>query len=108
MNNENNSSFSCSTPIAPSSELTNIFATPKTEPKVNYDDEIRDFHYSMSAFELEGRIKFFKDLLECTELPNNGENVKKAIESMEIVLDVKNEFNVDEEPVKKRTRKSDQ
>lgn len=108
MNNENNFSFSCSTPNSPSSELNNIFATPKTEPKVNYDEEIRKFHYSMSVFELEGRIKFFKDLLECTELPNNGENVKEAIESMEIVLNVKNEFDVDEEPVQKKSRKSDQ
>ena len=73
-----------------SSKLNNIFATPKTQPIVNYDEEIRDFHYSMSAFELEERIRFFKDLLECTDFPNNGENVKKAIQSMEVVLDVKN------------------
>ncbi|CAO1373427.1 unnamed protein product [Diamesa hyperborea] len=108
MNNFNDSSISCSTPIASSSRVRNIFATPKAEPKLNSDDEIRDFHYSMSAFELKGRMKFFKDLLECTELPNNGDNVKKAIQSMEVVLDVKNEFNVDEEPVQKKFRKSDQ
>lgn len=108
MNQDNNTSSSFSTPNASSSKLSNIFATPATQSKLNYDDEIRDFHYSMSAFELKGRIKFFKDLLECTDLPNNGENVKRAIESMEIVVDVINEFDVNEEPVQKKSRKSDQ
>lgn len=106
MNQDNNTSFSFSTPNASSSKLPNIFTTPKAQSKVNYDDEVRDFHYSMSAFELKGRIVFFKELLECTELPNNGENVKKAIESMEVVLDFKNEFDVNEEPVQKKSRKT--
>lgn len=104
MNKDSDNSLISSTPIASSSKLKNLFSTPK----VNYDDELRDFYYSMSAFELIGRIKFFKDLLQSTDLPNNGDNVKKAIQNMEVVLDVKNEFNVNEEPVQKKFRKSDQ
>lgn len=106
----NNNSFEISTPNTSSSKQNITFETPKTQQIVNYEDEICNYHYTFSAVELEGRIMFFKDLLKCTVLPNNGENVKKSIQSMEFVLEFKVKFDDDDddEPVQKKSRKSAQ